>query len=63
MRYLKNKLEDYRKNVWTRYQTILNGMQVKKDDSLTQDNSTFFGVLKNIPDGMDIQRSMRDEWE
>ena len=42
---------------------ILNRMQVGKNDSLTQDNSTFFGVLKNIPDGMDIQRSMRDEWE
>lgn len=42
---------------------ILFRMQLKKDDSVPQDNSKFFGVLKNIPDGMDLQRSMRDEWD
>ena len=42
---------------------ILFRMKMKNDDSIIQDNSIFFGVLENIPDGMDLQRSMRDEWD
>ncbi|MBQ1311232.1 MAG: DUF2281 domain-containing protein [Blautia sp.] len=39
---------------------LLFKMQMNKDDSVIQDNSKYFGVLKSIPDGLDLQRSMRD---
>lgn len=42
---------------------ILFRMQMKKETSSTQDKSDFFGILKDIPDGMDLQRRMRDEWD
>jgi hypothetical protein len=27
------------------------------------DLSQFFGSIKNLPDGLEMQRSMRDEWD
>ncbi len=31
---------------------------LNKESDLTQ----FFGSIKNLPDGLEMQRSMRDEW-
>lgn len=42
---------------------ILFRMQMKKETSSVQDKSEFFGILKDIPDGMYLQRRMRDEWD
>ena len=38
-------------------------MQMKKDHAVSQDKSKFFGILKDIPDGMNFQGSMRNEWD
>ena len=40
---------------------ILFRMQMKKKTSTTQDKSDFFGILKGIPDGLDLQFRMRNE--
>ena len=42
---------------------LLFRMQMKKGNSSIQDKSEYFGILKDIPDGLDLQRRVRDEWD
>ena len=41
---------------------ILFKLRKKNEHILTQDTQDFFGALKQLPDGMDLQRSLRNEW-
>ena len=38
-------------------------LQKREDTQQTQDMSSYFGILKNMPDGLEIQRRLRDEWD
>ena len=37
--------------------------QSKKRKERAVDTNSFFGLLKQLPDGLELRRSLRDEWE
>ena len=37
--------------------------RMREQTDHASDVSSFFGALPNLPDGIELQRSMRDEWD
>jgi len=42
---------------------ILFRERMRKQTDRSSDVSSFFGALPDLPDGTELQRSMRDEWD
>ena len=38
-------------------------LQRREETEQSQDMSCYFGILKNWPDGIEVQRRLRDEWD
>ena len=38
-------------------------LQKREEAEQSQDISSYFGILKNMQDGLEVQRRLRDEWD
>ena len=54
--------EEYLEEVSHYIEFILFREQLQKPDDKAQTQKKYFGSLKNLPDGLAVQRSMRSEW-
>ena len=54
--------EEYLDEVSSYIEFLLFRLKEKKDSAISEDKSSYFGSLPQMPDGMKLQRSARDEW-
>ena len=54
--------EDCLEEVSQYIEFIVYRMQMRKEKDQPHDMSAYFGILKDMPDGLEAQRRLRDEW-
>ncbi len=55
--------EEYLEDVSRYIEFVIFKLQKSEGTKPVQDMDTYFGVLKNMPDGLELQRRIRDEWD
>jgi hypothetical protein len=63
---LEKKLRSFREEHYDEVSQYIEYLMVQQENGKKANSSpaaeTYFGSLKNLPDGMDLQRSERNEW-
>ena len=55
--------EDCLEDVSQYIEFVIYRMQLRKEKNQTCDMSSYFGILKKMPDGLEMQRGLRNEWD
>ena len=55
--------EDCLEDVSRYIEFILYSLQSRSKKQPAPDLSDYFGIMKNMPDGLEAQRRMRNEWD
>lgn len=55
--------EDCLEDVSHYIEFVLYRLQLRNKEKQAPDLSNYFGIMKNMPDGLEAQRGLRSEWD